>query len=79
MRFVATFYTHLAAMLTCSTLQKAGVTAKLAPVPRRLSSSCGTCVFYGGDEPHLEAMDRDVEAVYRREGEGYACLYRGED
>ena len=80
MNFVATFHTHLSAMLTCGSLQKAGVTAKLAPVPRVLSSSCGTCVFYGGAEPHLEAMDRDVEAVYRREETGdYTCLFRGEE
>ena len=79
MNFVATFHTHLAAMLTCSTLQKAGVTAKLAPVPRRLSSSCGTCVFYQGEDPRLEAMDRDVEDVYRRDGEDYVLLSRGED
>ena len=80
MNFVATFHTHLSAMLTCGSLQKAGVTAKLAPVPRVLSSSCGTCVFYGGAEPHLEPMDRDVEAVYRREETGdYTCLFRGEE
>ena len=27
----------------------------------------------------LEAMDRDVEAVYRRDGEDYALLSRGEE
>ena len=48
-------------------------------MPRRLSSSCGTCVFYQGEDPRLEAMDRDVEAVYRRDGEDYALLSRGEE
>ena len=61
-RYVATFHTHLAAMRTCAALKKDGLEAKLAPVPRRLSSSCGTCVFYQGEDPRLEAMDRDVEA-----------------
>ena len=78
MNFVATFHTHLAAMMTCSNLQKKGVAAKLAPVPRRLSSSCGTCVFYEGEGPCLEEMDRDMEAVYRREGEDYILLSAGE-
>ena len=76
-RFVATFHTHLAAMRTRAALQKRGAEAKLAPVPRRLSSSCGTCVFYQGEDACLEAMDRDVEAVYRREGEDYALLFQG--
>ena len=41
----------------------------MAPVPRRLSSSCGTCVRYQGEEPFLEAMDADVERVWLMEGE----------
>ena len=52
-RYVATFHTHLAAMRTCAALKKDGLEAKLAPVPRRLSSSCGTCVFYQGEDPRL--------------------------
>lgn len=41
----------------------------MAPVPRSLSSSCGTCVRYEGDVPYLEDMDEDVERVYEMEGE----------
>ena len=78
MNFVATFHTHLSAMLTCGSLQKAGVTAKLAPVPRVLSSSCGTCVLYEGEGPLLERMDADTEAVYRRTEAGYQCLMKNE-
>ena len=78
-RYVATFHTHLAAMRTCAALTKDGLEAKLAPVPRRLRSSCGTCVFYQGEDPRLESMDRDVEAVYRLDGEDYVLLSRGED
>ena len=53
-QYVATFHTHLAALRSCNALKKAGIAeACLAPVPRRLSSSCGTCVFYGGAEPML--------------------------
>ena len=77
-RYVATFHPPLAAMRTGAALKKDGLEAKLAPVPRRLSSSCGTCVFYQGEDPRLEAMDRDVEAVYRRGGGGCVLLSRGE-
>ena len=79
MRYVATFYTHLAALRTARSLEAAGTAATLAPVPRVLSSSCGTCVFYEGEDPLLERMDADTEAVYRRDGDGnYVCLIRNE-
>ena len=79
MRYVATFYTHLAALRTARSLEAAGTAATLAPVPRVLSSSCGTCVFYEGEEPLLERLDADTEAVYRRDGDGnYVCLIRNE-
>ncbi len=74
-RYVATFHTHLAALRSCRALQKAGTEAKMAPVPRVLSSSCGTCVFYEGEEPMLPLMDRDMEAVYRQGGGGYILVH----
>ena len=78
MRFVATFYTHLAALRTAKALEAAGAAAQLAPVPRSLSSSCGTCVLYEGEGPLLERMDAGTEAVYRRTGAGYQCLMKNE-
>ena len=78
MNFVATFYTHLSALRTARALEGEGIQAELAPVPRVLSSSCGTCVFYGGEDPLLERMDQDIEAVYRQTGTGYACLMKNE-
>ena len=51
----------------------------MAPVPRRLSSSCGTCVFYEADGPLLDAMDQDVEQVCRIDGEqSYTTLFHNE-
>ena len=62
--FIATFHTHLSALMTCRNLNGKGARASMMPVPRKLSSSCGTCVRYKAEEPLLEAMDTDVEAVY---------------
>jgi len=77
-QFIATFHTHLAALRSCSALKKGGAAAaRLAPVPRRLSSSCGTCALYEADGPLLACMDPDLEAVYRREGEGFRLLHKG--
>ena len=72
--YVATFHTHLAALRTCRALTAAGVTVQMAPVPRALSSSCGTCVRYEADSPRPEAMDGDVEAIYRETAGTYRLV-----
>jgi hypothetical protein len=73
--YVATFHTHLSALMTSRKLTSMGVTARMMPVPRKLSSSCGTCVYYLSTEPYLEMMDEDVEGVYEVTGkEQYALL-----
>ncbi len=78
MNYLATFYTHASALMTNRSLQKKGVVSKLGPVPRKVSSSCGTCVMYTSDDPHLSEMDSDVEAVYEATNSGYKELLRNE-
>ena len=78
MDYIATFYTHAAALMTDRALKKAGVRSRLGPVPRVLSSSCGTCVMYEADHPHLSDMDTDVEAVYAVSETEYRELLRNE-
>ena len=77
-QYVATFHTHLSALITCRALTERAVAARMAPVPRKLSSSCGTCVYYEAEEPMLSAMDRDMEAVYERRQELYEKLTSNE-
>ena len=77
--YVATFHTHLSALMTDRNLKSAGVPARMMPVFRKLSSSCGTCVVYLADGPCLEQMDEDVEGVYEIIGdETYRILYQNE-
>ncbi len=78
MNYIATFYTHAAALMTNRTLQKKSVSSRLGPVPRVLSSSCGTCVMFESDDPHLQDLDRDMEAVYEKTDHGYKELLRNE-
>ena len=78
MNYVATFYTHAAALMTNRTLTKAGIASRLGPVPRVLSSSCGTCVMYEADDPRFQDLDRDMEAVYEKTDHGYKELLRTE-
>ena len=77
--FVATFHTHLSALLSCRSLEALGAEARMMPVPRSLSSSCGTCVRYRAMEAHLDAMDEDVEAVYEVCGEEYRLLMENKE
>lgn len=74
-KYVVTFHTHLSAILTAKSLEKAGIEVRLSPVPRSLSSSCGTCVYYNAQTPMYEYIDCDAEAIYQIENSEY-CLCR---
>ena len=41
---IATFFSHFGAMRCKKACDKTGIPARMMPVPRMLSSSCGTCV-----------------------------------
>ncbi len=77
-RYIATFHTHLSALLTCQNLTAQGVEARMMPVPRKLSASCGTCVAYQSAAPQLAQMDTDVERVFQLDGEQYTLLLENE-
>ena len=64
---IATFYSHFGAVSFKKTCDRERIPARLMPVPRALSSSCGTCVrfeseiqFPGGAPP--EDAEQLVEA-----------------
>ena len=77
--YIATFHTHLSALLTAEALEERGVQARMMPVPRALSSSCGTCVRYTADSDCRECPDRDWEALYALQEGQYSCLLTAED
>ena len=62
--YIATFHTHLSAMMTAKKLEKENISSSFEPVPRKLSSSCGTCIRFTAAEPYIHLMDRDCEALY---------------
>jgi ferredoxin len=56
MIIIATFFSHFGAVRFKKQCDAAGWVARMKPVPRTLSSSCGTCVEYspslpGPDQP----------------------------
>ena len=74
---IATFYSHFGAIRFKRTCDALGWTAKVMPVPRNLSSSCGTCVQYDGDCP--DQPPQEVEQIVACEEDGYRLLYRAEN
>ena len=77
--YIATFHTHLSAMLTFQALKDAGCRAKMQPVPRTLSSSCGTCVRFWAESDCRALLDRDAEALYAADDSAYRPLWQNEE
>ena len=81
-RLVATFVSHFAAMRFRGLCQKAGWKVELMPVPRSLSSSCGTCASYvpGTAEELLPAgaKEDERELVAREADGGFDVVWRHE-
>jgi len=72
--YVATFRTHYDALMFMRRLQALGIAGKLAPVPRALSTSCGTCALFEADAPPAALADAELEQLARKDGKGYAVL-----
>ena len=68
---VATFRSHYGAMMF---RRRYGEGCKLKPVPRSLSSSCGTAAFFYGSQWE-EYIDENVEVVYEKAGDEWRKLY----
>ncbi len=80
MRYVALFYSHFGAIRFHGLCQKAGWLARMSPVPRALSSSCGTCVRYEGERPcPAPTMPEEVEGIFEEGEYGYRKLFARED
>ena len=70
MDFIATFYSHFGAMRFKKEVEKAGASAVLKPVPRTLSSSCGTCCAFTAAELPTPSHPDEVEQIVEVAGDG---------
>ncbi len=80
MTWIATFYSHFGAIRFRKLCQGADWKAQVMPVPRDLSSSCGTCVRYEG--PGLAPggqIPEEVEQIVEVTETGYQSHYRAEN
>ena len=71
--YIATFFSHFGAIRFSKQLKSEGIAAKLMPVPRRVSSSCGTCVKYEAASETAVHSD-DLEQLFRVDGEELTML-----
>ena len=73
MTYLATFSSQFDSILASRVLHSSGArSTQLMPVPRELSTACGTCVQFDWDgEPPL--VDR-AEHLYRRTGPTWELL-----
>lgn len=76
MTCIATFFSHFGAVRFKKDCDGRSWSARLMPVPRDLSSSCGTCVRYEGELP--DPVPQEAEQIVAVEAAGYRQLWRAE-
>ena len=80
--YIATFYSHYGAVCFKKNCEKLGIGTKIMPVPRNLSSSCGTCVRFWMEQEFSEAaleLNEELEQRVQVAGDSYRALYRSEE
>lgn len=77
MQYIATFFSHFGAVRFQHLCAERGWQAQVRPVPRSLSSSCGTCVFFKTEamEDAASLQTPELEQIVRELEDGYEVLY----
>ena len=77
MQYIATFFSHFGAVRIQHICKESGWQAQVRPVPRSLSSSCGTCVFFQTEalEDATSLQTPELEQIVRERENGYEVLY----
>ncbi|MDD3920678.1 MAG: DUF3343 domain-containing protein [Eubacteriales bacterium] len=80
MEYIATFYSHFGAIEYHRLCVENSWPSKIMPVPRSLSSSCGSCVRYEGDTLcPADTVPEAVEQIVQVTADGYLPLYRAKN
>ena len=78
--YIATFYSHFGAITFKRVCEKKGLKAVVMPVPRSLSSSCGTCVrFTAEGEEAFPEKNEEMEQIVKIWENGFIPVYQAED
>lgn len=78
MIWIETFFSHFGAMRCKKMCDKTGIAAKMMPVPRMLSSSCGTCVRMEADSADDLPRPEEAEQLALEEANGYRIVWKAE-
>jgi hypothetical protein len=79
MIYIATFYSHFGAIRFKKECQKKEIRAEAMPVPRDLSSSCGTCVRIESEDAERIPRTEESEQIAAEEAGGYRILWKAEE
>ena len=78
--YIATFVAHIGAIRFKKYCDAKQIPARIMPVPRNLSSSCGTCVrFEASTTPPVSEYPVETEMVVEVLENTYKELFRAED
>ena len=80
MIYIATFYSHFGAVRFKKECKAEHIAAEAMPVPRDLSSSCGTCVKFETEKDiSTFTWSQEVEQVVEVTESGYISHYQLEN
>ena len=81
MKLIATVHSHFGAMNIKKLLSQYNIYSKMAPVPRFLSSSCGTCVIFDCEKMFpINSIPDDIEKIVKiLDNNKYEILYLAEN
>lgn len=77
MKYIATFYSHFGAIRFKREAPEGVTNIELRPVPRDLSSSCGTSASFDADENFTFTDDptEEIEQIVAITDEGYKTIF----
>lgn len=81
-QYIATFFSHFGAVRFQRLCAERGYEAQLAPVPRSLSSSCGTCVLFRANELDASELKQMLTPELEQlvlDDNGYTLLFQAEE
>ena len=78
MKYIATFYSHFGAIRFKREAPEGVTNIELRPVPRNLSSSCGTSASFEADESFtfMEDPTEEIEQIVAVTVEGYRTIFQ---
>ena len=80
MKYIVVFFSQSGAIKFNKSMEKKGIDCILAPTPRRLSSSCGTCAQISYDNDVNDLVDDEVESIYLiKNSIDYSLIYDSYD